>query len=67
MAAALFLAGLVFTYTQTGWTWLSLTFAGMTLIGIGVVVEVATSRVTLSDDALECGTIWSRRRAEGES
>jgi hypothetical protein len=61
-AAALFVAGTVFTYTQNGWTWVSLAFAGMTLIGIGGIVEVATSRVVLDDDALHCGTLWSRRR-----
>ena len=60
--AALFVAGLVFTYRQSGWTWLSLAFAGMTLLGIGGVIEVATSRVVLQDDALECGALWSRRR-----
>jgi hypothetical protein len=62
VAAALFVVGLVFTYRQSGWTWLSFAFTGMTLIGIGGVIEVATSRVVLGDDALECGTIWSRRR-----
>ena len=62
VAAALFVAGLVFTYSQNGWTWVSLSFAGMTFIGIGGIIEVATSRVVLGDDALECGTIWSRRR-----
>ena len=61
-AAALFVAGLVFVYSQNGWTWVSLTFAGMTLIGIAGVIEVATSRVILHADALECGPIWSRRR-----
>jgi hypothetical protein len=61
-AAALFAAGTAFTYTQNGWTWLSLTFAGMTLMGIGGVVEVATSRIVLHDDAVEFGTVWSRRR-----
>jgi hypothetical protein len=60
-AAAMFVVGFVFTYTQSGWSWVSLTFAGMTLLGIGGVIEVATSRVSLYDDALECGTIWSRR------
>jgi len=62
VAAALFVAGLVFTYRQSGWTWLSLAFAGMTLLGLGGVIEVATSRVALLDDALECGALWSRRR-----
>ena len=62
VAAALFMAGLVFTYRQSGWTWLSLAFAGMTLLGLGGVIEVATSRVALLDDALECGALWSRRR-----
>jgi hypothetical protein len=61
-AAAIFVIGFVFTYTQNGWSWVSLIFAGMTLLGIGGVIEVATSRVSLHDDALECGTIWSRRR-----
>ena len=62
VAASLVIAGLLFTYSQSGWTWLSLGFAGMTLVGIGGVVEVATSRVTLHGDALECGNLWSRRR-----
>jgi hypothetical protein len=62
VSAALFVAGLAFTYGQNGWTWMSLSFAGMTLIGVGGIIEVATSRVVLEDDALECGTIWSRRR-----
>jgi hypothetical protein len=62
VAAALFVAGLVFTCRQSGWTWLSLAFAGMTLIGAGGVIEVATSRVALHVDALECGALWSRRR-----
>jgi hypothetical protein len=60
--AALFLAGLVFTYTRNGWTWLSLAYAGMVLVGLGGVIEVATTRVVLHDDAIECGAIWSRRR-----
>jgi hypothetical protein len=34
----------------------------MTLVGFGGVLEVATNRVVLHDDALECGAIWSRRR-----
>ena len=62
VAAALFVAGFVFTYTQNGWTWVSLAFAGFTLIGLAGIVEVATTRVVLYDEALECGTIWSRRR-----
>ena len=56
------MAGLVFSYWQSGWTWVTLAFAGMTLMGLGGIVEVASSRVTLHDDALVCGTIWSRRR-----
>ena len=62
IAAALFAAGFAFTYSQNGWTWLSLSFAGMTLFGVAGVAEVATSRVVLGDDALECGAVWSRRR-----
>ena len=61
-AASLFVAGFAFTYSQNGWTWVSLAFAGLTLIGIGAILEVATSRVVLHDDALHCGTLWSRRR-----
>ena len=62
IAAALFIAGFAFTYSQRGWTWVSLSFAGLTLIGIGGVIEVATSRVVLHDDRLECGNLWSRTR-----
>jgi hypothetical protein len=61
-AAALFAIGFVFTYRQHGWSWVSLAFAGMTLVGLGGIVEVATSRIALHDDVLECGALWSRRR-----
>jgi hypothetical protein len=61
-AALAFAAGLVFTYRQDGWTWASIAFAGMTLMGVAGILEVASSLVTLHDDALECGTVWSRRR-----
>jgi hypothetical protein len=61
-AAALFAAGALFTYTRSGWTWTSLGLAGMLAVAVAGVVEVATSRVVLRDDALECGAVWSRRR-----
>jgi hypothetical protein len=62
IALALFVAGFVFTYTRSGWTWLSIAYGGMTLIGLAGFIEVATTRVVLYDDSLECGPIWSRRR-----
>jgi hypothetical protein len=62
--AVLFVAGLVFTYTSGGWTWVSLTFAGMATLALAGIVEVATSRVVLHADAIECGAIWSRRRIQ---
>ena len=61
-SALLFGAGLAFTYAQSGWSWLSLGFAGLFVFGCAAVLEVVTTRVVLHDDALECGAIWSRRR-----
>jgi hypothetical protein len=60
--ALLFIIGATFTYSQFGWTFTSVTFAIMSGAGIGGIVEVATSRILLSADSLETGSIWSRRR-----
>jgi hypothetical protein len=62
IATLVFIAGFVSSYRQSGWTWVSLSFGGMVLIGCVAVVELATARVALSDDALEIRSLWLRRR-----
>jgi hypothetical protein len=60
--AGLFIAGAMFADGQSGWTFTSVTLAIMSGLAVAGVVEVATSRVVLSADTLEAGSIWSRRR-----
>jgi hypothetical protein len=60
--AALFIVGATFTYLQFGWTFTSITLTIMSGLAVGGIVEVATSRIVLSPNSLETGSIWSRRR-----
>jgi hypothetical protein len=60
--AVLFIVGTMFTYSQFGWTFTSITFVVMSVLAIGGVLELATSRIVLAADGLEAGSIWSRRR-----
>jgi hypothetical protein len=60
--ALLVIAGAAFTYRQSGWTFTSTVLAIMSALGIGGVLELATSRIVLSASGLEAGSIWSRRR-----
>jgi hypothetical protein len=34
----------------------------LSVLGLAGVLEVATTRIVLSEDALECRSLWSRRR-----
>lgn len=61
-AATLFVAGAVSSYHHSGWTWTSLGFAGLAVLGIAGVTEVASTRIVLTQDLLEAGSVWSRRR-----
>jgi hypothetical protein len=58
----LFIMGAMFTHTQFGWTFTSITFVAMSVLAVGGVLELVTSRIVLSANSLEAGSIWSRRR-----
>lgn len=62
IAEIIFVAGTVFAYHQGGWTWVALGFAALSLVGLFGVAEVASARIVLSEDALEAGWAFSRRR-----
>jgi hypothetical protein len=61
-AAILFVSGAVFSYLQSDWSWTSLGLAGLSILGGAGVLELVTTRIVLSEDALECNSLWSRRR-----
>jgi hypothetical protein len=61
-AAAVFLAGAVSSYVSTGWTWTSVAFVGLSVVGIVGLVELGFSRMVLSDAELEVRTLWQHRR-----
>lgn len=61
-AAILFISGAVFSYRHAGWNWVSIAFAGLSLLGCVGVAELATTRIVLSEHGLETGSMWSRRR-----
>ena len=52
LAEMLFLAGALMTYREQGWNWVSLTFAGMAVLGLAGIVESLIVRVQLTDEAL---------------
>jgi hypothetical protein len=60
--ALLFIVGATFTSLQFGWTLTSITLTIMSGLAVGGIVELATSRIVLSPNSLEAGSIWSRRR-----
>ena len=62
IAAALFTAGAVMTYSARGWTWASVGLACATVVGVGGIVESLVLRVRLTDDALLVTDLRGRRR-----
>ena len=61
VAKAMFVAGFIFMYVTSGWSWTTIGFAAMTLIAALGFVELGTTRVILLDDSVEMGSIWKRR------
>ena len=55
-------AGAMFTLRHSGWTFVSVTFVGMSIVACAGILEVATSRVVLGEASLESGSVWSHRR-----
>lgn len=49
------------TYQARGWDWVSLGLAGMTVVGVGAIVEVLIVRVQLTDEALLTTDLTGRR------
>src|SRR5262245_3151488 len=60
--ALLFIVGAIFTVWRAGWTVVSVTFVGMSMLACAGILEVATSRIVLAEGSLEFGSLWSRRR-----
>jgi hypothetical protein len=61
-AAALFIAGAIFTYFSSGWSLTTIVFIVLAAIGCAGVLEIATSRIRLSDEVIEFGAVWTRKR-----
>jgi hypothetical protein len=61
-AAALFVVGAILTYRYSGWGLQSFVFIVLAAIGCAGVVEMATSRIVVSEEAIAFGAVWSRRR-----
>jgi hypothetical protein len=57
-----FAAGTVMTYRHRGWSWVSLTLAGATILGLGAIIESLILRIQLTDDALLVTDLRGRRR-----
>ena len=58
----LFLAGAVFSHVYRGWSLTTLAFDALALAGLLGFIELGTTRVTMSDDSIEMGSMWKRRR-----
>jgi hypothetical protein len=61
-----FAAGAAMTYRQRGWSWVSLTLAGATILGLGAILESLMLRIQLTDDALVVTDLRGRRRLSDE-
>ena len=62
VAKMLFVAGFIFMYARSGWSFTTIGFAVMTMIGALGFVELGTTRVILADDFIDMGPIWKRRQ-----
>lgn len=58
---ALFAASTVALWRVDGWTWVTITFAGMTAMSAGAIVETLVLRIHLTDDALVVRDLRGRR------
>jgi len=61
-ATGLFVLGFWASYAGGGWTWTTAGFIALSLVGCGALVELAWSRIVLSEAELEVRTLWTRRR-----
>lgn len=52
LLTALFAAGTWLAWRDRGWSWVSLTLGGMTLLSAGAIVESLVMRIRLTDDTL---------------
>ena len=57
----LFATGMVYMRRAEGWSWGALTFAGMTVLGLGAIVETLVLRIDLTNDALVVRDLRGRR------
>lgn len=62
LSECLFVAGTLMTYSLRGWNWVSLGLAGMSLVGLGGIIETLVQRVRLTDDALWTTELRGKRR-----
>jgi uncharacterized integral membrane protein len=53
--------GIVMTYRDRGWTWLSVGLGCVTLLGLGGILETFVFRVQLTDEALVVTDLRGRR------
>ena len=62
VATAVFLCGAGLSYIGSGWTWSTAGFAAISLVGLVGLVELAWSRIVLSEAELEVRTLWTHKR-----
>jgi hypothetical protein len=60
-AAIAFVAGTVLTWRQSGWGVVSFGFAAMSVVAFCAIVQTATTRIVLSERAIEFGSLLRRR------
>jgi hypothetical protein len=60
-AASLFLLGAVSSYLRSGWTWMLMAYVVVSVVGLAGVLEVAVTRIVLSETALESHSLFYRR------
>lgn len=61
LCTALFAIGAFMTHQAQGWNWVSLGLAGMTVLGLGAILEALVVRVQLTDEALLTTDLRGRR------
>jgi hypothetical protein len=61
-AALLIATGAVVAYRSEGLTLLTAGLMALAVLGMLGIVEAATTRIVLTDEDVETGSVWSRRR-----